>query len=413
MLKALVLAGGLPQIDLIIKLKKRGIYTLLADYYEHPVARDYADKFFRISTLDVTAIQNLAIREQVDFLITVCTDQALLTVAQVSEALKLPCYIDYETAKKVTNKAYMKRVMIENHIPTAKCFIGNTFAENTLKGWRYPLVVKPVDCNSSKGVVKVKEFNELRKAFFDAISLSRTNTAIIEEFIEGKELSVDVYVENGRVKILDITTSEKLKEEGKFIIFRTWHPAQVSETIRLKVEQVTQKIAEAFFLYNTPLLIQMLVNNENVYVIEFSARTGGGAKYFTVKNRSGFDIVDAVIDLTLGIKPVIKSVDPQTRYLIDDYVYCKPGIYDHIEGFDLLKQKGVILEYYIFKWKGAKFDSIENSGDRLCGFSIEADSVEELYRKHTLCNKCIKALSVDGEDLIRHDLLHSIDTINA
>ena len=220
-MKALVLAGGLPQTDLILKLRKRGIYTLLADYYEQPVARDYADKFYRISTLDVQAIRNLALQERVDFLITVCTDQALLTVAQVSEELNLPCYVDYKTAKCVTNKAYMKKVMQENHIPTAKFFIGNKFEEKFTAGWQFPLVVKPVDCNSSKGVIKVSNDNELRKSFLNAVELSRTNTAIVEEFIEGKELSVDVYVDRGKAIVLDITTSEKLKAEGKFIIFRT------------------------------------------------------------------------------------------------------------------------------------------------------------------------------------------------
>lgn len=412
-MKALVLAGGLPQIDLILKLKKRGIFTLLADYYEHPVARDYADKFYRVSTLDVQAIRNLAIQEQVDFLITVCTDQALLTVAQVSEELNLPCYIDYKTAINVTNKAYMKKVMQDNRILTAKFFIGNRFEESLIANWQYPLVVKPVDCNSSKGVVKVESYYDLRESFSNAVALSRTKTAIVEEFIEGKELSVDVYVENGKAIVLDITTSEKLKEKDKFIIFRTWHPARISNAIRKNVEKAAQKLVEAFRLFNTPMLIQMLANNESVYVIEFSARTGGGAKFFTVKNRTCFDVVDAVIDLTLGIKPVAKLTPPKNKYLIDEYVYCKPGIYDHIEGFDFLKTNGILLEYFMFKWKGAEFTTIENSGDRLCGFSIEADTVDELYKKHSLCNKTIKALSADGGDLIRHDLLHAIDISNS
>ena len=88
-MKALVLAGGFPQIALIRELKRRNITTLLADYYPNPVAKPYADAFFQISTLDVPAITDLARREQVDFLITACTDQALLTVAQVSEELVL------------------------------------------------------------------------------------------------------------------------------------------------------------------------------------------------------------------------------------------------------------------------------------------------------------------------------------
>ena len=108
--RALVLAGGLPQIELLKQLKARNIYTILADWNAEPVAKNHADKFYQASTLDVDLIENIAIKENVNFLITVCTDQALLTVAYISEKLNLPCYLDYDTAKKVTNKKYMKNV---------------------------------------------------------------------------------------------------------------------------------------------------------------------------------------------------------------------------------------------------------------------------------------------------------------
>ena len=88
-MKALVLAGGFPQIALIKELKSRGYETVLADYYAEPVAKPYADKFYQVSTLDIEAITKVARDEQVDFLITACTDQALLTVAKVSEDLGL------------------------------------------------------------------------------------------------------------------------------------------------------------------------------------------------------------------------------------------------------------------------------------------------------------------------------------
>ena len=186
-MKALVLAGGFPQIDLINKLKKRGYYTILADYYENPVAKEYADKFYRISTLDVPAIKKLAVDEDVAFLITVCTDQALLTVAQVSEELELPCYIDYKTALDVTNKSYMKKVFIDNDIPTAKYMIFDNLSDAMNMDWVYPIIVKPVDCNSSKGVKKATSINELEQYFNEALNYSRTKTALVEEFIMGEE----------------------------------------------------------------------------------------------------------------------------------------------------------------------------------------------------------------------------------
>ena len=118
-MKALVLAGGFPQIALIEELKSRGITVVLADWNDEPVAKKFADKYYQVSTLDLEAIESVAKEEQVDFIVTVCTDQALHSVAYVSEKLGLPCYIDYETALNVTNKAYMKKVFTEHGISTA------------------------------------------------------------------------------------------------------------------------------------------------------------------------------------------------------------------------------------------------------------------------------------------------------
>jgi len=86
-MKALVLCGALPQIHLIKDLKSRGITTVLADMNEQAAARKYADKFYPVSALDVEGIRRIAIEEKVDFIITVCADQALQVVAQVSEEL--------------------------------------------------------------------------------------------------------------------------------------------------------------------------------------------------------------------------------------------------------------------------------------------------------------------------------------
>ena len=94
-MKALVIAGGIPQIELVKQLKSRGISTVLADGSPNAVARPYSDIFYHVNIFDIPAVKEIAEKEKVDFLLTVCADQVLLVVAEVSEMLGLPCYIDY------------------------------------------------------------------------------------------------------------------------------------------------------------------------------------------------------------------------------------------------------------------------------------------------------------------------------
>lgn len=407
-MNVLVLAGGFPQIELIRQLHERGYFVILADYNEEPVARSCSDKYYRVSTLDIEAIKKIAINENVIFLITVCTDQALVTVAKVSQDLGLPCYLDYPTALNVTNKQYMKSIFLQKEIPSSKFLICKELNYLTISNMTFPLIVKPVDCNSSKGVKKAQNFSELEKYFNEAQILSRSHGVIIEEYIDGVELSVDAYVENGKSYVLCVTVSEKIPDSEKFVIFRTQYPAIISNSIKKQISQIVQQIADAFLLKNCPLLVQCLTKGDNCSVIEFSARTGGGVKHFLIRNVTGFDPIKAIIDLTLGIIPHYEQSLITPKYLIDEYVYCKPGVFDHLEGAEELKKMKIITDFYLFKWKGYKFDEISNSGDRVAGFTIQDKSFEGLLGKHEKAYNTFKVIDNNGYDIMRHDILKSL-----
>lgn len=408
-MKALVLAGGFPQIALIKELKSRDITVLLADYYDNPVARPFADEFYQISTLDVPAITELARQEKVDFLITACTDQALLTVAQVSEILGLPCYIDYKTALNVTNKSYMKKMFEEHGVSTAKHIVATELDLGKIEGMMYPLIVKPADCNSSKGVKKVYDEQELCTAFIEASNYSRTHTVIVEEYIEGLEITVDVQVENGKAHVLSKAYSDKIADDDKFVIFRTRYPVVEKECVHEQIEKTAQQIADAFGLKNSMMLIQMITDGERVYVLEFSARTGGGVKYRLIQMVSGFDVISAVVDLTLGRIPHVEKKEPVANYISNVFIYCKPGVFDHLEGFNELKELGVIEDYYLFKWNGAEIGNATNSGDRIAGFTIQADTLLALQAKYEDAIKEMKVIDKNGCDIMRHDLLTPLE----
>lgn len=404
-MKALVLCGGLPQIALINELKSRGITTILCDMNEKVAAKQYADKFYPISVLDVDAVKKVAIDEKVDYILTVCADQVLEVVAKISEELGLPWYIDSKTAENVSKKSFMKNIFRDNGIPTTPFVIMNEFDKDKIAHLNYPIIVKPIDSYSSRGVRKVNNLEELMAAFENAIAISRSKEAIVEEFAEGNEITVDVYVEDGKAHVLCMSDLYKINEGGKFVINRSRIPADVPCEIVCQIKETAQKIADAFGLKNCPMLIQLISNRRTINVVEFCARTGGGVKFLMIKKNSGFDVVKAVVDLTLGGKPHVNENKPEQKYTVNEFIYCKNGEYDHLEGFEELMNEGVITEYSTFKAQGAKFDEIKSSGDRVAYFSIESDSLEDLNKRHKKTNERIRAVSSDGEDLIRHDLI--------
>ena len=191
----------------------------------------------------------------------------------------------------------MKRVFAENGVPTSKFVVMEQLDEEKIKDLSYPIIVKPVDAYSSRGVCKVHSFEELKVAFDNATRISRTNNAIVEEFVEGNEITVDVYVEEGKAHILCLSNLDKIGEGGKFIINRSHIPAAVTPEIEQQIADTAQNIADAFGLKNTPMLIQLISDGKKVSVVEFCARTGGGIKFLMIKKFSGFDVVKAVVTL--------------------------------------------------------------------------------------------------------------------
>lgn len=409
-MKALVVAGGMPQITLINQLRERGVETILVDGSPTPVALPYPDKFFNVNIFDVEAVKEIAVSEKVDFLITVCADQVLLVVAQISEELGLPWYIDYKTAKLVSDKELMKKIFVQNEIPTSQYVVMGEFDIEKTRHLRYPLIVKPVDAYSSKGVKKVLNEDELRVAFEEAKSISRSKDAIVEEFFEGEEISVDLFIEDGKAHVLCISNSDKVKDDEHFAIFRGRCPVHTSESIKDEVGKVCQKIADAFGIKNAPMLVQLLTDGEKVTVLEFCARTGGAMKWLLIKHASGVDVIKGVIDLTMGIKPDIEVREPETKYIVNDFIYCKPGVFDHIEGFDEQLEKGNITDYRMLRPKGWKFSGmITSSTDRLCGVTFQDDTLEGFNRKHREFVESVRVVDAEGNDIMRHDLLPGLE----
>jgi len=404
-MKSLIIAGGLPQIELIKQLKERGYKTILADGSEAAVARPYADVFYHVDVFDIESIKRIAIDEKVDFLITVCADQVLLVVAKVSEMLGLPCYINYETGMNVSDKIRMKKIFKEYEIPTTDYVETDSLDYESIEYLKYPLIVKPVDAYSSKGVRKADNAEELKQYYKEAQLIGRSGRVIVEEFFYGEEISVDAFVVNGKAKILNVTNSDKVKDKDRFVIFRGHFPAKVSQNVQLQIEEVAQKIAEGFGLVNAPLLIQLLVNEDQISVLEFCARTGGNMKYLLIKYASGVDVIGATIDITIGKTPDISPKYERHNIVVNDFIYCEPGVFDHFEGFCELEEEGIINEFHPVRIKGTSMRGVTSSSDRIAGMNIVADTVEEYNKKLCKINNSVKVIDVKGRDIMRHDLL--------
>lgn len=401
----MVLAGGPDQADLIDLLKEMFPKSeiILIDMAYPVMATSHAHRHIQISTMDFDAVKDCAVREQVDCIITACGDQPLITMAKISEELGLHCYLTKEQALNMTNKLHMKKIMLENGIPTAN-YRTITDENEDISDLGFPIMIKPADCNGSLGVRKANNIEEFKMFFKEAKNYSISNSAIVETFTSGTEVTVDCYAIDGHAKLLMYGNVRKKKiGQNITLIYQTYIPANISSKALENIQKIADDITRVFKLDNTPILIQTIVNGDNVSVIEFAPRIGGGAKHRTVTYKTGFNILKANVESMLGGKPeLITNLDPD--FYSRNHVYAFPGTYSHVENVEKLIADGIILEYVPIKMAGSKIGEFFASRDRVGSFLVKAKTIEELEKKIQIAAQTLRIIDANGNDIMKHHM---------
>lgn len=399
---ALVLGGTAPHVLLVNKLHERGYHVVLIDYLLNPPAKQVADEHIQASTLDKNQVLSIAKEYNASLVISTCVDQANSVCCYVAEKLGLPHPYSYETSLYVTNKGLMKARMKEYDVPSSSYILAGKKKDVDWSDVTFPCVVKPVDCNSSKGVHRADSIDEAIPFVEEAIRLSQSDEAIIEDFCSGDEIQVDCVALDNDADV--VMTRSKVKvaggNENVLNSYGSIVPAQIPEEVVPKLKQIATNIARGFDLHNTPFFYQAIVSGNHVDVLEFAPRVGGGLSYYMIKNFVGFDVVEATVDSFLGTRIHMRHHAPEKIYRTC-LLYSKPCIFDHIEGFDDLKATGYVKEVFITKSKGDVIDGDMRSSNRVGSFIVEASSIQELNERMRYCICHVQVLDDKGNNMIQ------------
>jgi formate-dependent phosphoribosylglycinamide formyltransferase (GAR transformylase) len=397
---ALVLGGTAPHKLLVEKLHERGYYVVLVDYLDNPPAKRVADEHVQASTLDKERVLEIAKEKHANLVISTCIDQANSVCCYVAEKLNLPHPYSYETSLYVTNKGLMKTRIKEFDVPSSPFILTKNLDSVDWKQVSFPCVVKPVDCNSSKGVHRADSVEEAKPYVEEAIRLSQTDEAIIEDFCPGDEIQVDCVAFDDDADVV-MTRSKVKMQWGEGAVLNSVGsivPAQVPEKLNAELKRIAQNIAKGFGLRNTPFFYQAIVTSGKVNVLEFAPRVGGGLSYYMIKNFVGFDAVEAAVDSFLG-KPVSKSYHAPEMIYRTCLLYAKPCTFDHIEGMEEMKAEGIIKELFITKAKGDVIDGDMRSSNRVGSCVVEGSTMEELQQRLSRFYSHVKVVDINGNNM--------------
>lgn len=294
-----VIGASYLQRPLVEKAKAMGLRVICFAWADGAVCADLVDKFYPISIVEKHEILKVCRNERIDGICTIASDVAAPTVAFIAEKLHLNGN-RYESALKANDKFLMREAFSKAGITCPRYSRVSPDIENDFSAWQFPLIVKPCDRSGSLGVMKVTCPEELQRSLKNALSLSFKHEAIVEEFIEGREISVEFISYHG-VHYPLMITDKVTTGAPHFVELEHHQPAELSEDQFEKIYSITQRALDALEITEGASHTEYRITESGeVYIIELGARMGGdfiGSDL--VRLSTGYDFVKGVIDVAL------------------------------------------------------------------------------------------------------------------
>ncbi len=337
----LILGGGIMQIPSLKIAKRKGWKVYLADGNPNAIGRKYCDVFLHIDLKDkekmLEKAREIREREGLDGVFTAGTDFST-TVAWVVEALGLPG-IPYEVALRATDKALMREVLKKHNVPIPNFTylrVGDSPLSVFKSGLNYPLVVKPVDNMGARGVRRVDSDEELVEAYRDAIQSSRSGKVIVEEFMEGPELSIDAIVYKGNVTICGVA-DRHIYFPPYFVEMGHTMPSEIPLENLREVISVFEQGVKAIGITDGAAKGDVKLTPAGAMIGEIAARLSGGyMSGWTYPYSSGVEVTEKALNIAVGLEP--GNMRPRVSMVSAERAFISiPGQLVSIDGAEVVK----------------------------------------------------------------------------
>jgi biotin carboxylase len=379
-----MLGGGPAQLSIIRRIKELGYQAAVSDMNPAAPGLILADFPSHASSFDADAVAKEGKRIGSDCFLTSGTDQPVLTCTRASEKLGKSYFLTPRQALMVTNKRVMKRAMKERGIPTRKfVLLRKNFSPDQLKNLQFPLVIKPLDSQGQRGVLKVDSLEDIRRSFDWVLGFSRENEILAEEYYPGEEVTVSGWVEGGRAYILSITDRVTIDNGPHLGVCVSHRYPSLCHDKWDELSIITHRLKEMIGMENGPLYFQILHGKEGFFVNEIACRLGGAYEDEFLPWLSGVPLLDFMIEMTAG-KPynrdVLEKISQRRegKYLSLQMFFSRPGFLTSQRGMEeILTLPGIINGRFLLE-PGTEILERENSSQRAGYFIVTGASKQEI-----------------------------------
>ncbi|MEA1996822.1 MAG: ATP-grasp domain-containing protein [Gemmatimonadota bacterium] len=394
----MIIGAGDMQIPLIHAAGRMGLRTVVTDYNRRAPGFAVADIALEVSTrnIDFSVLAARRIAEQISIngVLTVGTD-ASKTVSAVAAALELPG-IRYDVAERATNKVKMRECFRAHGVPSPDFDYVWTRGEarGAVARLGLPAVIKPADNMGARGVRLLRYGKELDEAFTEARRASVCGMIIIEEFMQGTELSIDALVWDGNIEITGV--ADRIIDGAPYFV-ELGHdlPSALPPEVQNEAVEVMKQGIRALGIDTGAAKGDIKITADGPKIGELAARLSGGyMSGFTYPLATGVDLMSAALRISMGDHP--GDLAPRyNRFAAERAIIPSPGKITCIQGLDKARSlpgvENIITMYDV----GDLYETPTSNLGKFGNFIAVADTREEL---HALCERVQSTIEISVED---------------
>lgn len=401
--KILILGANPETVSLIEKAKSMGLYTIVTDYNPNAYAKTFADKSYNIDASDVEALYRIALEEKVNGILVGVAEALLPAYCALCERLGMPCYSTPEKFDIMVRKDLFKEKCREYGVPT----IQEYDAAHPEK-IEYPVIVKPVDSCSSKGISVCKNKEELDSAIQYALAFSKSGKYLIERQMTGDEVIEYYTMQDGNPIFTAMCDRYTYRaEEGLVQLPIAYiYPSRHIDSYLSNEDAAVKKMIRKLGLDNGTIFFQSFIcDDQTVRIYEPGYRLNGAQEHLMVSRVSGIDARELYINYALTGKVAKTDLEPLSNPK-PKQICCKlsplvkTGKIFEINGLEQIRQLENVVAVAPSYRTGEEVTGTGTLKQIVCRFFIVAENKETLADTIDRIYELLRVTDKNGNDML-------------
>ena len=412
--KKLLVLGDTSTADIIRVAKSLGVHTVVTGIHPDAPTRSLADEAIVIPSDDHDSLAQYIKTHSIDGVMTGASEFQILNMIRLCTKVGMPVYVNENQWNICQNKASFKNLCRQFDVPVVPEYqVSLDSLPTDLKSVNYPVVVKPVDSCSSKGLSICTCEDELKQAIPCALASSETGHFMVEKCITSDYGFGCRYIANNGEIVLSALCDRFTVDafDGKaHISSAAIFPSKLAERFIRDINPRVIEMFKSIGISNGTFFMQALVDKDcdEIFFHEMGLRLSGGMIYSMLEASCGYNDVKMMIRYALGgpmaTEEEMSRIDPYMHghYVGSLSIPLKEGKISNIKGLDAVLSNPYVTGYVQYYHEGDEIrpEAIGTLAQHFCRVKMMTSSVDDYCELVSMIQDSVKITDSAGQDMI-------------